>query len=131
VPVLLQNAKAVVCNHENEKRLGIPILLDNGIQQSYISEEVYKKLGLKSLGKHCLHLNTFGSGKIARNYCEVVRFDVKTCSGEIVNISGLRYHEDFRLPHALNNHCTCSFRKNDNRVIIERYLWHYLTVIII
>ena len=89
--VLLQNAKAVVCNHENEKRLGIPILLDNGSQQSYISEEVYKKLGLKSLGKHCLHLNTFGSDKIARNYCEVVSLDLEACTGEIVNVSGLTY----------------------------------------
>jgi len=89
--VLLQNAKAVVCNHENEKRLGIPILLDNGSQQSYISEEVYKKLGLKSLGKHCLHLNTFGSGKIARNYFEVVSLDLEACTGEIVNVSGLTY----------------------------------------
>ena len=87
--VLLQAAKAVVCNRENGKRLEVRILLDNGSQRSYISEEVYKKLGLKSLGKHCLHLNTFGSSKIARNHCEVVSLDLETCSAEIFNISGL------------------------------------------
>ena len=38
-----------------------------------------------------MHLKTFGSGKIARNYCEVVNLDLETCSGEIVNISGLTY----------------------------------------
>ena len=70
--VLLKTALAVVCNRDNCKRLRVRILLDNGSQRSYILEEFYKKLGLKSLGKHCLNLNTFGSGKIARKHCEVV-----------------------------------------------------------
>ena len=89
--VLLQTAQAVVCNRDNGKRLRVRILLDNGSQRSYISEEVYKKLGLKSLGKHCLNLNTFGSGKIARKHCEVVSLALETSSGEVVNISGLTY----------------------------------------
>ena len=87
--VLLQTAKAVVCNYDNEKRLKVRIFLDNDSQRSYILEEVYKKLGLKSLGKHCLSLNAFGSSKMARKHCDVVSFDLETCSGELVNISGL------------------------------------------
>ena len=89
--VLVQTAQAAVCNRDNGKRLRVRILLDNGNQQSYISEDVYKKLGLKSFGKHCLHLNTFSSGKIARKHCEVVSLDLETCNGEVVNISGLTY----------------------------------------
>ena len=89
--MLLQTAQAVVCNHDNGKRLRVRILLDNGSQRSYISEDVCKKLGLKSLGKHCLNLNTFGSGKVARKHCEVVSLDLETSSGEVVNISGLTY----------------------------------------
>ena len=38
-----------------------------------------------------MQLNTFGSGKIARTNCEVVSLDLETCSGEIVNTSGLKY----------------------------------------
>ena len=66
-------------------------MLDNGSQRSYISEEVYKKLGLKTLGKHCLNFITFSSGKIPRKHCEVASVDLETCSGKFVNISGLTY----------------------------------------
>ena len=38
--VLLQTAKSVGCNRENGKRLEVRLLLDNGSQRSYISEEV-------------------------------------------------------------------------------------------
>ena len=89
--VLLHTAKAVICNHDTGKRLRVRILLDIGSQRSCISEDVYKKLGLISLRKHCLNLNTVGSGKVTRKHCEVVSLDLETSSGGVVNISGLIY----------------------------------------
>ena len=71
--VLLQTAKAVA--YEEGEKVGIPIriLLDNGSQRTYITEDLQRKLGLKPIEKETVHLNTFGGEGFSKNECQVVK----------------------------------------------------------
>ena len=43
-------------------RIPICILLDNGSQRTYITEDLQRKLRLKPIENETVHLNTFGGG---------------------------------------------------------------------
>ena len=58
--VLLPTAKAVATNEDQNKSMTVRILFDGGSQRSYITDNVSKKLGLKSAKTETLPLNTFG-----------------------------------------------------------------------
>ena len=58
--ILLQTARAVASDSDGTKEVNIRILFDNGSQRSYITEAIRSKLGLRSIKREKLHLNTFG-----------------------------------------------------------------------
>ena len=57
---MLPTAKAVATNEDQNKSMTVRILFDGGSQRSYITDNVSKKLGLKSAKTETLPLNTFG-----------------------------------------------------------------------
>ena len=62
-------------------RVPIRILLDSGSQLSYITKTLKERLGLESIQKERLHVNTFGSASFNTRSCEVVRLQIETLSG--------------------------------------------------
>ena len=91
--VLLQTAKATAVNPINGEKCSIRILLDNGSQRSYVTEDVVKKLQLKSEKKENLNLNTFGSVEYKSKSCKVVSFEIELNDGQLAVINALSYPE--------------------------------------
>ena len=75
--VLLQTARAVAYNEENNRSIPVRELFDNGSQRSYITDNACSKLGLASLNKERLKLNTFGESRYKMQNCEAVRLVLK------------------------------------------------------
>ena len=79
----------VCCCKQQRLSCAIVTMGSSSQHASYRTMAGCKTLGLKSFGKHCLNLNTFGSRKIARQYYGAVSLDLETCSGELVITSGI------------------------------------------
>ena len=91
--VLLQTAKATAVNPINGEKCSIRILLDNGSQRSYVTEDVVKKLQLKCEKKENLNLNTFGSADYKSRSCKVVSFEIELNDGQLAVVNALSYPE--------------------------------------
>ena len=87
--VLLQTAKTVA--YKEGEKVGIPIriLLDNGSQRTYITEDLQRKLGLKPIAKETVHLNTFGGEGFSKNVCQVVKLKLKGINSERIEVNAL------------------------------------------
>ena len=71
----------------------IRILLDNGSQRSYVTEDVVKKLQLKCEKKENLNLNTFISTDYKSKSCKVASFDIELNDGQLAVVDALPYAE--------------------------------------
>ena len=75
--VLLQTARAVAYNEANNRSTPVRVLFDYGSQRSYITDHIRSRLGLASVSKERLKLNTFGESRYKTQSCEVVKLDLK------------------------------------------------------
>ena len=82
--VLLPTATAVATNKDQNKSMTVRILFDGGSQRSYITNNVSKRLGLKSANTETLHLNTFGKSTHRKHRCEVVSLPIRTNDNKYV-----------------------------------------------
>ena len=60
------------------------ILFDGGSRISYITDNVSRKLSLKSANTETLHLNTFGKSTHWKQRCEIVSLPIRTNDDEYV-----------------------------------------------
>ena len=74
--VVLQTARANVFGVNRENRVTARILLDNGSQKTYITEELKNKLQLTDESTQEINLNTFGSERFKKKTCSQVRFNI-------------------------------------------------------
>ena len=71
--VLLQMAQVEATNSGESKIESVRVLSDNGSQRSYITDSLKTRLGLSSIRKKRLNLNTFGNSKFKPQSCDVVK----------------------------------------------------------
>ena len=71
--VLLQTARAVAYDETGSNVVPVRILLDNGSQRSYITEQLSAKLNLKSISHEKLILNTFGDDRYKTQESELMK----------------------------------------------------------
>ena len=69
---LLQTAQAQVQNIETQKALNVRVILDNGSNRSYITQETREKLGLKCIAKENLNITVFGQTQCSTAQCDIV-----------------------------------------------------------
>ncbi len=74
--VLLQTARAHVFGEKRENKVMARILLDNGSQRTYITEELKSKLQLTEENTQEINLNTFGSERFKKKKCSQVSFNI-------------------------------------------------------
>ena len=84
--VLLQTARAIAVGET--KRVPIRILLDGGSQLSYVTKSLQERLGLKSIRREKLRVNTFGSSSFVANPCDIIKVPIQSpYSNETFNIT--------------------------------------------
>ena len=69
----------------------IRVLFDNGSQRSYITDSLKSKLGLTSMKRETIHLNTFGDSKYKTQKCHVFMLKFKSSEGQTFPISALNF----------------------------------------
>ena len=89
--VLLQTAKTMAFKDGEAKGISVRILLDNGSQQSYITESLKTRLKLEPVKQKTLHLNTFGGEKVSKNGCSWVKFYLLCKEGKRIEIQALSF----------------------------------------
>ena len=67
------------------------ILFDNGSQQSYVTDNLKSKLGLKPTSSGTLHLNTIGENAYRKQKCQVVTLPLRNNKNEYLEISALNF----------------------------------------
>ena len=82
--VLLQTAQAEATNSGKSKVENVRVLFDNGSQRSYITDSLKTRLGLSSIRKERLNLNTFGNSKFKPQSCDVVKVYLRKPGNEDV-----------------------------------------------
>ena len=87
--ILLQTARAHVCTADGSKSLPVRILMDGGSQRSYITNSLKTHLGLTSLRKENLNLNTFGEEQYKRRQCDLVKVTMQGQDGTDIEIYAL------------------------------------------
>ena len=80
--VLLQTAQAVITDARGDKQIQVKMMFDSCSQRTFVSERVRKFLQLESLGKEHLCIKTFGSDKKDASDLDLVKFHVKSLSGD-------------------------------------------------
>ena len=88
--VFLQTARANVFGEKREKTVMARILLDNGGQKTYITEELKNRLQLTEESTQELHLNTFGSEQYKKKTCSQVRFNLEL-GDKILSVTALTH----------------------------------------
>ena len=86
--VLLQTATTYAYGEDKTKKVTVNILFDGGSQKSFISEELKRKLDLKSERTEVLNLNTFGSEKYVKKTSDRVKVNL-VVQDEVIVISAL------------------------------------------
>ena len=86
--VLLQTATTYAYGEDKSKKVTVNILSDGGSQKSLISEELKRKLDVKSEKTEILNLNTFGSEKYVKKSSDRVKVDV-IVQDEVIIVSAL------------------------------------------
>ena len=87
---LMQTAQAYAFGEESSKKIKVNILFDSGSQRSYVTEELKRKLNLRSEGRETLNLNTFGSDKYSRKNCDKVKVNLEV-GEEVISTSALSF----------------------------------------
>ena len=86
--VLLQTARASLYNPEGPgNTVEVSLIFDSGSQQSYISRDTSKQLGLRIHGKKILSIATFGTNSELQQPCDMVRVGIMTAEGGTKEIS--------------------------------------------
>ena len=76
--ILLQTARASVLDLDNENSCNTRILFDTGSQRSFITENVRKRLRLKTVRTEKISISVFGGSKECRlESLDVVEFKIK------------------------------------------------------
>ena len=89
--VLLQTARTIAFKEGEKVGIPIRILLDNGSQRTYITEDLQRKLGLKPSAKETVHLNTFGGEGFSKNICQVVKLELQGVNSERIQVNALSF----------------------------------------
>ena len=90
--VMLQTATAYVYGNNKDDRTEVKILFDNGSTQSYVIEELKRKLSLETEKKdEAINLNTFVSIKYRKVKCDRVKVNVELDNGEDITISAITH----------------------------------------
>ena len=86
---LLQTAHSKVFNNELSLSSTAHIMFDSGIQKSYITADLKKKLHLKTIRNEKIIIKTFGSTERKVSIVDVVNLKIKCRNNEFVNIEAL------------------------------------------
>jgi len=85
--VLMQTAFSIVENPDTSACSNVRLLLDSGSQRTYITENLCKKLDLKTQGEDVLNLVTFGSTKPQHVKTKRTKIKLKLKDGSCVEIT--------------------------------------------
>ena len=91
-PILLQTAKAVVCDAsqpEPAPALEVRAILDAGSQKSYVTIRVQETLHVKRSHSESMIIKTFGSGQGERRICDIVQLKIATNDGDPLILSAV------------------------------------------
>ena len=89
--VLLLTATAYALGEDHEKKIKVNILFDGGIKNSYIADDLKKRLSLKAKKTEKSNLTIFGSEKYTLCTCESIKLHVEVESGQVTPISMLSF----------------------------------------
>ena len=84
--ILMQTALTEVKNPNSSSKQNVRILLDSGSQRTYTTENLAKKLGLKSERQEQIKLVTFGSDKPTILKTKVVKLCIKLNNGKSMDL---------------------------------------------
>ena len=87
--ILLQTARAHVSTADGSKSVPVRVLMDGGSQRSYITNSLKTRLGLTSLRKENLNLNTFGEEQYKQRQCDLVKVNIQGQDGTDIEIYAL------------------------------------------
>ena len=83
-PVLLQTAKATVCDAtqlDTAPRVEVRALLDTGSQRSYITTRLQEALGAKKVHSEAMIIKTFGAARAEKRTCNILQLKINTNDG--------------------------------------------------
>ena len=89
-PILLQTAKATVCNNRQmglNPTLEVRAILDLGSQRSYVTARVLEALDLMTVWSERMVIKTFGSSVGMQQTCDIVDLRIMTKEGSPLTIS--------------------------------------------
>ena len=89
--VLLQTASAIARNEDSTKSTRVKILFDNESQRSYVTDNLKSRLGLKSMKKEMLHLNTFREKTFRKQKCDVLTLPLEDVNEETSRVCVLSF----------------------------------------
>ena len=89
--VLLQTARTIATNVDGSNTSTVRILFDSGIQRSYITDDLRRKLRLNAIKTETLHLHTFGDNKHQRKSCQVFDLVLRSRANDETQISVLNF----------------------------------------
>ena len=75
--VLLKTASVIAQGENTTSGIPVHILLDDGSQKTYITNNIKNRLKLKPIKKQTVHLNTFGSDQYQKHTLDVVKLRLK------------------------------------------------------
>ena len=84
--VLLQTASAIARNEDSTKSTRV-----NGSQRSYVTDNLKSRLGLKSMKKEMLHLNTFREKTFRKQKCDVLTLPLEDVNEETSRVCVLSF----------------------------------------
>ena len=91
MPILLQTARAVVCDASQEgpaQTLEVRAIFDLGSQRLYVSARVQEALNLRRVRSESMIIKTFGSNnKGDHRACDIVELKVSTKNGDSLTVS--------------------------------------------
>lgn len=88
-PVLLKTAEGTVTSMDNRHSTSVNILLDEGAQRTFITENTVKQLNITSTRRETINLATFGTNTSGLRHMDVVDINLQTTSGQQVMLSAL------------------------------------------
>lgn len=90
--VLLQTARAIALDETGDVSVSVRILLDNGSQRSYLTDNLRSKLKLKSVQREKLNINTFGENRFKTQKSDLVHLRLQRPGNpETIDISALTF----------------------------------------
>ena len=80
--VVMPTAKAILHSPDSTKEMAVRILFDSGSNKTFIRQDVCNQLGIESIAKHKLLVNTFGKDISEEHECGAVRFSIRKPDGQ-------------------------------------------------